>query len=100
MIKERNRALINMFPFKKIPGRIIIELILFVELWLNQEPSSNGVTDFYSPRNIIIGHNPAYNKNYKFSFGSSVEAHNNRKIINNMNELTVSGIFLEPTANF
>ena len=42
IIKERARALISTFPFKNIPGRIIIELIRFVGIWINQEPSEMG----------------------------------------------------------
>ena len=36
VIKESARVLIIAFLFKKILGRIIIELIWFVGLWLNQ----------------------------------------------------------------
>ena len=36
VIKEHARALISTFSFKKIPVRIIIELIWFVGLWINQ----------------------------------------------------------------
>ena len=38
VIKECTRAIIITFPFNKIPGRIIIELIWFVGIWINQEP--------------------------------------------------------------
>ena len=38
VINELARALIRNFPFNKIPGRIIIELIRFVGLWLNKQP--------------------------------------------------------------
>ena len=54
-IKEQTRALFSTFPFNKIPGRIIIELIRFVGIWLNQEPSGNEVSDVYSPQNITMG---------------------------------------------
>ena len=43
VIKDYARALIGNFPFKNKSGIIIIELILFVEHWLNQEPWDNGV---------------------------------------------------------
>ena len=45
VIKGRARLLIRNFPLKKIPGRIIIELVRFVGICLNQEPSENGVLD-------------------------------------------------------
>ena len=41
VIKECTRSLISTFPFNNIPGRIIIELIWFLGIWINQEPSYN-----------------------------------------------------------
>ena len=55
VIKEPSREVISTFPFNNTPGRIIIEIIRFVGIWLNQEPSENGVSDVYSTRNIIMG---------------------------------------------
>ena len=62
IIKEFARALIRTFPFNKIPGRIIIELIQFVGILLNQEPSENWVLDVYYPQNIITGQDLPYDK--------------------------------------
>ena len=45
VVQECTRALIRNFPFKKIPGQIIIELNRFVVIWLNQEPPDNGILD-------------------------------------------------------
>ena len=61
-IKERAREMIRTFPFKKITGRIIIELIQFVGIWINQDPSDNRVLDVYSPQNIITGQELDYEK--------------------------------------
>ena len=36
VIKEREGSLLSNLTFNKIPGRIIIELIRFLEIWLNQ----------------------------------------------------------------
>ena len=100
LIKERVWALIGNFTFKKITCQIIIELIRFVGLWINQEPSNNWVSDVYSPRNIIIGKKFPYENHSKFRFGSYVEAHEYGKISNNMEEQTVISICLGPTAHF
>ena len=62
LIKECARALISTFTFKNIPFQIIIELIRSVVLWINQEPSDNGLSDMYSPRNITMGQYIAYDK--------------------------------------
>ena len=35
VIKERARAIWISLPLKKLPGRIVIDMILFVVLWIN-----------------------------------------------------------------
>ena len=42
----------------------------------------------------------AYEKHYKFRFGSCVESHEDRNTTNGMEEQTVSVIWLGPTENF
>ena len=100
VIKERARSPIISFPFKKIPGQIIIEMFRFLGIWINQAPSYNGVSDVYSPQNIIMGQDLAYDKHCKFRFGSYVEAHEDRKIANETEERTVSCIYPGPLQNF
>ena len=55
VIKERTIGMIITSVFKNIPDQIIIEIIRFVGIWINQEPIDNGVLNVYSTRNIIIG---------------------------------------------
>ena len=99
-IKECTQELIRTFLFKKIPGQIIIELIRFVSIWLNQNPSDNGVSRVHSPLNIIMGQYLYYDKHCNLRFRSYVKYHEDRKIANNMEEQTVSTICLGPTENF
>ena len=70
VIKEIARELIIKFPFKKVPVRIIIGLIRFVGIFLNQESLHNGASDVYYPRNIIMSQYIVYDKHFKFIFGS------------------------------
>ena len=98
--KEFARALIRTFKFKKVPGRYIIELVWLVGLWLNQEPSENGVSDVYSLQNIIMIQDLDYDNHCKFISRSYVESHEYYKINNDMEERIVGGIFMVPTANF
>ena len=69
-------------------------------IWINQEQSDNGVQDVYSPQNIIMVQDVDYDKHRSFRFGSYVEAYEYRWITNNMEEQTVSGVLLDPTAKF
>ena len=100
VIKKRAQALLSSFLFKNISGRIIIELIRFVGIWFNQDPSYNGVSYVYYPQNIIMGQYLAYDKHCKFRFGSYVETNDGYEINDNTEKRTVSGICLGTTRNF
>ena len=54
----------------------------------------------YSTQNIIMVQDLDYDNHCKFRFGSYVEAHEDCKINNVMEEKTFSGICLWPTARF
>ena len=100
IIKEREGALIITAPFKNISYQIIIELIRFLGLGINQEPLDNGVSYVYSPHNIITGQDIAHEKHWRFRFGYYVEDHEDLKITNKPYDQRVSDISLGPTANF
>ena len=44
VIKERVRAVFCTMPFIRIPARILVELVKFTVMWLNEFPENNGVT--------------------------------------------------------
>ena len=71
-----------------------------MRFWINQEPADNGLLGVYSPHNIFMVQDLAYDKHRKFRFRSYVESHEYRKIKNEMEEQTFSGICLCPTGNF
>ena len=54
-IKERARCVYNTMPFKKIPGRMVAELIYYSIFWLNTFPARDGVSKTLSPRSIVTG---------------------------------------------
>jgi hypothetical protein len=92
--KERARAIWRTLPFKKIPDRVIVELINFVVLWLNAFPPLSGVSKTYSPRTIMTGTTLDYAKHCKLPFGTYVETYKENNPTNTMKEQT------RPTANF
>jgi hypothetical protein len=79
---------------------MIIELIHFVVLWLNDFPPSSGVSNTYSPRNIMTGTTLDYNKHCRLPFGAYVETHEDNDTTNTMVERTRGAKCLGPTANF
>ncbi|KAL7460338.1 LOW QUALITY PROTEIN: hypothetical protein ACHAXS_000795 [Conticribra weissflogii] len=54
VIKERARATTLGLPYRKMPKRILIELINFAVFWLNAFQAKTGVSSKLSPHEIII----------------------------------------------
>ena len=89
VIKESTIATTSTFLFNKIPVQIIIELIRFVGIWINQDPFENGVSDVYYSQNIIMGQDLAYYKHCKIILWFNLEYHEYFKITNEMEEQKV-----------
>jgi predicted fused transcriptional regulator/phosphomethylpyrimidine kinase len=54
-VKERVRGVWNTIPFKKVPHRMTIELVMACNYWLNAFPAHDGISDTISPRTLIDG---------------------------------------------
>jgi hypothetical protein len=100
LIKERARALCSTLPFKNIPGRMIIEMLANVVLWINAFPPLSGVSKTFSPRTIMTDTALDFNKHFQIPFGAYAEVHEDRNITNTLEERTQPEICLGPTANF
>ena len=74
-VKERCRSACTVLPFKRLPARMVIELVRRAVFWLNAFPHQNGVSDTMSPRTIITGRHVDYNKHCKYEFGQYVQVH-------------------------
>jgi hypothetical protein len=81
-----------------MPNQFIIHLMMFVTLWINAFPSDSGVSDVYSPREIVTGMKMDYLKHCKARFGSYVEASVDPTITNTLQARTTPCIVLGPTA--
>ncbi len=98
-IKERSRALVSDLPYTPLPCQVIIHLVYFAVLWLDSLPAAAGVSDKYSPWEIVLGRELDFKKHCKTTFGSYVEAHNDPTIMNTMHPQMFPGIFLGRTGN-
>ena len=49
VIKERSRGIINTLPYPHLPQMMLIHLLHFVVMWLNNFPSNTGVSSRWSP---------------------------------------------------
>ncbi|OEU10829.1 hypothetical protein FRACYDRAFT_246701 [Fragilariopsis cylindrus CCMP1102] len=54
-LKERIRAVRLMMPYKKIPKRFTVEMVLRVTMLINSLPKQNGIHSILSPREIVTG---------------------------------------------
>jgi hypothetical protein len=96
-LKERTRAIYNTLPFKKMPDRLIIEMVCASNFWLNSFPTEAGISRTLSPRAIVTGSTIDYNRHCQLEFGAYVQTHEDHD--NTMSTRTVGGIALRPTGN-
>ena len=96
-MKERIRATYNTLPFKKIPGRLVIEMAKSAVFWLNGFPIASGVSQEASPRTIITGQKLDYSRHCKYQFGEYCQTHEEHD--NSMNPRTIGALALRPTGN-
>ena len=99
-IKERARGIYNTLVavgIKKLPGRLVVELIYTVVFWLNTFHPSPSIVPNMSPRAIITGQTIDFNKHCKYEFGEYVHTHEQHT--NNMTPRTVGALALRPTGN-
>ena len=96
-VKERARCVWNTMPFKRIPTRMVVELIYSSVFWLNTFPVNDGVSDTMSPRLIILGMKIDYDKHCKIEYGAYAQSHDEHD--NSMATRTTGAIALRPTGN-
>ncbi len=53
VIKERSRGIINTLPYPHLLQMMLIHLLHFVVMWLNNFPSNTGISSRWSPRKIV-----------------------------------------------
>jgi hypothetical protein len=74
-VKERIRCVYNTVPFKRMPSRMVIEMVQASVFWLNMFPATDGVSDTLSPRGIIVRLKLDYEKHCQLEFGSYAQVH-------------------------
>ena len=99
VVKERNRGVVNTLPFTYIPRRMKIEFIYFVTLWINAFPVKSGVSETFSPREILLRLRMDAKKNCRVLHGSYCEVHDDPNPTNTTVSRTHKGIALGPTGN-
>ena len=96
-VKERTRCVYNTVPFKKMPARMVIEMVYASVFWLNIFPAADGISTTISPRTLIAGLKLGYVKHCCLEFGTYVQVHEEHS--NSMTTRTTGAIALRPTGN-
>lgn len=96
--KERNRCSYAAIPFERLPPRMVIEMAVGTDFWLNYWCSSGGILDTIPPREIVTGIKLDATKHCKFQFGDYILAHT-AKTDNTMKVRARDLIYLRPTGN-
>lgn len=96
-LKERCRATYNALPFKRIPSRMIVELVYSMTFWLHAFPARDGVSSSISPRELVSGVAIDANKHCVIPFGAYVQTHEQHD--NSMGSRTIGALALRPTGN-
>jgi hypothetical protein len=98
-IKEWMQGMVGTLPFKFIPGRLKMEFIYFVVLWLNAFPAKSGVSATYLPRELLVHWKPDHKKHCRVLPGTYCEAHDKPVPSNTMTPCTHKCIACGPTGN-
>lgn len=98
-IKNRSRSLKAALPYKALPNCVIKALLANVAMWMNAIVSPQGISDTFSPRELVLRRQLDVSVHAKYIFGAYGEAHNDNDITNTMEERTTSCINLGPTGN-
>ena len=99
VVKERARGIINTLPYPRLPKRMIVELMHFVTMWLNSFPVKGGISQKYSPRELITRRRLDAKLHCKAEFGAYCEVHDEPSPSNTMQRRTHPSICLGPTGN-
>ncbi len=99
MIKERARGTIRVLPYEILPKLMIIELMHFCMMWLNSFPVESGISEKYSPHELVLRHKLNAKLHCKSLFRAYCEVHMDPDITNTTESRTRWGICLGHTGN-
>jgi hypothetical protein len=99
VVKERARSTISIMPYKLLPKLMIIKLMHSCVMWLNSFPVKLGISEKWSPREILSRYKLDAKMHCKVPFGAYCEVHVNPDITNTMEPRTRWEICLGPTGN-
>lgn len=98
-IKECSQGVKNTLPYTRLPKLMLIELIHFAAFWLNAFLLESGISDKYSPSELILQRGIDFTKHCRIPFGTYVETHDDPIITIDSKPSTTPASVLGPTGN-
>jgi hypothetical protein len=96
---ERKRGMINTLSYKKLPRPMVMVLLYFCMMWMNSFPVRSGISDKWSPYELVSRHKLDAKLHCRAPFRSYCEVHVDPEITNTMDPRTKWAICLGPTGN-
>jgi len=84
VIKERARGTFNTLPYKKIQRVMVIELLHFCVIWMSSFPVKSGISEKWSPRELVSRTKLDARLHCRAPFGSYCEMHIDPDIMNTL----------------
>ena len=97
--RDRPPPRVSVLPYKLLPKLMIIELMHFCIMWMNSFSVKLGISEKWSPREIVSRHKLDAKMHCKVPFEAYCEIHVYPYITNMMEPRTKWGICLGPTGN-
>ena len=82
------RDIWSTLPLNKVPLCILIDMTMFVVLWMNYLTTVVGISKTYFPRTIMKDCTLDYSKHYRVEFGIYIETHKDEPTTNIMAEIS------------
>ncbi len=54
MVQEQSRAICSLLPYSILPKQVVIHMIYFVVMFLNCDVTKLGISDLFSPRELVL----------------------------------------------
>jgi hypothetical protein len=99
VIKERARGMFNTPLYKKLPNLMVIELLHFCVMWLNSFPVKSGISEKWSPRELVSRTKLDAKLHCRAPFGSYCEIHINPDSMNSLEPRSNWVICMGPMGN-
>ena len=99
VIKERVRAAFHRLPYKALPKAIMKALVIESARKLNYFPAKHGISQHYSPRQIVHQTTLNYEHECKYAIGTYVQAHDEPNPTNTQAPRSLDAIYIRATDN-